>query len=163
MDLKEYANMFKAIGDETRLFILKKLITNDELCACKLLEEIKKLCANVIPVNTDASEEKTKLLFDFSFGRNIIVIKHEYDINIEKNLELFAAKNKLLYINVPKLIYSHFSQNDEYSKKLEASYGKKILSNEITDKTNFFVTYRIMMMTIRFFCGSMLTNLPERR
>ena len=33
----------------------------------------------------------------------------------------------------------------------------------ITDKTNFFVTYRIMMMTIRFFCGSMLTNLPERR
>lgn len=40
MDLKEYANMFKAIGDETRLFILKKLITNDELCACKLLEMV---------------------------------------------------------------------------------------------------------------------------
>ena len=40
MDLKEYANMFKAIGDETRLLILKKLITNDELCACKLLEMV---------------------------------------------------------------------------------------------------------------------------
>ena len=40
MDLKEYANMFKAIGEETRLFILKKLITNDELCACKLLEMV---------------------------------------------------------------------------------------------------------------------------
>lgn len=40
MDLKEYANMFKAIGDETRLFILKNLITNDELCACKLLEMV---------------------------------------------------------------------------------------------------------------------------
>ena len=40
MDLKDYANMFKAIGDETRLFILKELITNDELCACKLLEKV---------------------------------------------------------------------------------------------------------------------------
>lgn len=40
MALKEYANMFKAIGDETRLFILKKLITNDELCACELLEMV---------------------------------------------------------------------------------------------------------------------------
>ena len=103
----------------------------------KLLEEIKKLCANVIPVNTDASEEKTKLLFDFSFGRNFIVIKHEYDINIEKNLELFAAKNKLLYINVPKLLYKHFAENDEISKKLEDSYGKKTLTNEITDESNF--------------------------
>ena len=36
MDLKEYANMFKAIGDETRLFILKKLITNNELEDSKL-------------------------------------------------------------------------------------------------------------------------------
>lgn len=40
MDLKEYANMFKAIGDATRLFILKELIINEELCACKLLEKV---------------------------------------------------------------------------------------------------------------------------
>ena len=31
MDLKKYANMFKAIGDETRLFILKELINAKEL------------------------------------------------------------------------------------------------------------------------------------
>lgn len=40
MDLKEYASMFKALGDETRLFILKELIVNKELCACKLLEKV---------------------------------------------------------------------------------------------------------------------------
>jgi len=41
MDLKKYANMFKAIGDETRLFILKELINAKELCACKLLEKVE--------------------------------------------------------------------------------------------------------------------------
>ena len=40
MDLKEYANMFKAIGDVTRLFSFKKWITNDESFACKLLEMV---------------------------------------------------------------------------------------------------------------------------
>ena len=148
----KFRNLYEVTCDEKTLinrYKTKEGITEelgeDQLAAFKetcdkpklLLEEIKKISSNVIPVNTDGTEDKSKLLFDFSFGRNFIVIKHEYDINVEKNLELFAAKNKLLYINVPKLIYSHFSQNDEYSKKLEASYGKKILSNEITDKTNF--------------------------
>ena len=41
MDLKKYANMFKAIGDEKRLFILKELINAKELCACKLLEKVE--------------------------------------------------------------------------------------------------------------------------
>ena len=41
MDLKKYANMFKAIGDETRLFILKELINAKELCDCKLLEKVE--------------------------------------------------------------------------------------------------------------------------
>ena len=41
MDLKKYANMFKAIGDETRLFILKELINAKELCACKILEKVE--------------------------------------------------------------------------------------------------------------------------
>ena len=148
----KFRNLYEITCDEKTLinrYKTKEGITEelgeDQLAAFKetcdkpklLLEEIKKISSNVIPVNTDGTEDKSKQLFDFSFGRNFIVIKHEYDINVEKNLELFAAKNKLLYINVPKLIYSHFSQNDEYSKKLEASYGKKILSNEITDKTNF--------------------------
>ena len=40
MEIKNYANMFKAIGDETRLLILKVLISNEEVCACKLLEKV---------------------------------------------------------------------------------------------------------------------------
>lgn len=40
MEFNEYAKMFKAIGDETRLFILKELISNEEVCACKLLEKV---------------------------------------------------------------------------------------------------------------------------
>jgi ArsR family transcriptional regulator len=40
MDIKMYANLFKAIGDETRLFILKELISHEELCACKLLDKV---------------------------------------------------------------------------------------------------------------------------
>ena len=148
----KFRNLYEITCEEKTLIERYKVkegiaedLGEDQLAAFKetldkpkqLLGEIKALCANVIQVNTDGSEEKSKLVFDFSLGRNFIVIKHEYDVNIEKNLELFAAKNKLLYINVPKLIYSHFEQNDEYSVKLEASYGKKILSNEITDKTNF--------------------------
>jgi hypothetical protein len=38
MELKEYANLFKVIGDETRLLIINELISNKEMCACKLLE-----------------------------------------------------------------------------------------------------------------------------
>lgn len=40
MEINGYANMFKAISDETRLFILKELISNKEVCACKLLEKV---------------------------------------------------------------------------------------------------------------------------
>ena len=38
---------------------------------------------------------------------------------------------------MPKLLYKHFAENDEISKKLEDSYGKKTLTNEITDESNF--------------------------
>lgn len=111
----------------------------------ELLEEMKKISSNVINVKAEDTLEKTKEAFDFVNGMNFIIIKHDYDINIEKQLELFAAKNRLLYINVPKLLYSHFQKHDNYSAKLEASYGKKILKNEIEDsKDNFdgFIYYK---------------------
>ncbi|MCI5744686.1 MAG: metalloregulator ArsR/SmtB family transcription factor [Erysipelotrichaceae bacterium] len=41
VDIKECANMFKAIGDETRLLIIKELITRKEVCACKLQDIVK--------------------------------------------------------------------------------------------------------------------------
>ena len=103
----------------------------------QLLEDLKGLSSNVIKMNCDEIDSKSKACFDYNNQNNFIVVKHEYDIIIEKTLELFAAKNRLLYINVPKLIYCHFYLNDEYSKKLEANYGKKKFKVEIKDPNNF--------------------------
>ena len=103
----------------------------------KLLELIHNVSANVIKVNCNESEVKTKQIFDAQFGINFIVIKHDYDICIEKSLLLFAARSKLLYINVPKLIYNHFYENDSDAKKLESFYGKKKLNVSCKNPNNF--------------------------
>ena len=103
----------------------------------KLLEDIKSMTENVIKVKCDEPELKSKQLFDCQYGINFIIIKHEYDIGIEKTLELFCARNKILYINVPKLIYNHFYENDSDSKKLESVYGKKELGASCTNPYNF--------------------------
>ena len=52
-------------------------------------------------------------------------------------MELFCARNKILYINVPKLIYDHFYENDDISKKLESVYGKKKLGIECKNPYDF--------------------------
>ena len=103
----------------------------------KLLEEIKLITDNVIKVKCDEPELKSKQLFDNQYGINFIIVKHEYDICLEKTLQLFCARNKILYINVPKLIYSHFYENDEYSKKLEGVYGKRELGVSCLNPYNF--------------------------
>lgn len=100
----------------------------------ELLELIKSLSGNVIEINNSETLDKTKKDFDFANTKNFIIIKHKYDINIERCLEMFAAQNKVLYINVPKLIYSHFEKNDEISKKLEDSYGRRTLMSEIREE-----------------------------
>ena len=41
MDIKEAALVYKALGDETRLTIIKELAKCEELCACKLLDLVK--------------------------------------------------------------------------------------------------------------------------
>ena len=102
-----------------------------------LLEEIKKAAANIIKVKREETEEKSKKVFDGQFNVNFIVIKHEYDICLEKSLSLFCARNKVLYINVPKLIYNHFYENDEEAKKLESAYGKQKLRETCKDPDNF--------------------------
>lgn len=102
----------------------------------KLLEEIKKHSNYVINLKYGKTLASTIKEVNDDIGYNFIVIKHEYDISIEKTLKLFAARNKLLYINVPKLIYEHFSDNDDEAKKLEGFYGKKILKQECVNKEN---------------------------
>ena len=41
MDIKEAALVYKALGDETRLTIIKELVKGEELCACKLIDLVK--------------------------------------------------------------------------------------------------------------------------
>ena len=110
----------------------------------KLLDDIRSLAANIIHVQCDDKEDISKEIFDKKFGRNFVILKHEYDIILEKTLELYSARNRVLYINVPKLIYSHFYENDEWAKKLEGKYGKKIFKVECKDPKNFdeFVYYK---------------------
>jgi hypothetical protein len=59
-------------------------------------------------------------------------------------LALFCARNKVLYINVPQLIYNHFYENDAEAKLLESAYGKKKLKENCKDPNNFdeFVYYK---------------------
>ena len=103
----------------------------------KLLEDIKLKSANIIQIDCNESEIKSIQKFDAKYGINLILIKHDYELNIEKNLELFAAKNKILYINVPKLIYKHFYNNDTYAKKLESTYGRKPLKSDIKNSEDW--------------------------
>ena len=103
----------------------------------KLLEDIRQASENVIKIKCDEPEVKSKQLFDSKYGINFIIVKHEYDIIIEKTLELFCARNKILYINVPYLIYCHFYENDSTSKKLEGVYGKKKLGGECKNPYEF--------------------------
>ena len=103
----------------------------------KLVEDIRQISENIIKIKCDEPELKSKQLFDSKYGINFIIIKHEYDIIIEKTLQLFCARNKILYINVPYLIYNHFYENDEFSQKLEGVYGKRQLGAECKNPYNF--------------------------
>lgn len=38
LDLLQYSTIFKALGDETRLKIIELLSSEEELCACRILE-----------------------------------------------------------------------------------------------------------------------------
>ena len=91
----------------------------------KLLEDIRQLSENEIKIKNDEPELKSKQIFDAKYGINFIIVKHEYDIVIEKTLQLFCARNKILYINVPYLIYCHFYENDDSNIQILLSRHKK--------------------------------------
>lgn len=41
MDIEKAAAFFKALGDENRLKIMGLLTSNDDLCACRILDELE--------------------------------------------------------------------------------------------------------------------------
>ena len=136
---KDLLNMYKAKEGITEEITEEQKIAFEETLEKpnKLLEEIKTHCANVIKVKREETEEKAKKVFDSQYNINFILLKHEYDICLEKSLALFCARNKVLYINVPQLIYNHFYENDEEAKLLEGVYGKKPLKENCKDPNNF--------------------------
>ena len=136
---KDLLNMYKAKEGITEEITEEQKAAFEETLEKpqKLLEEIKNRCANVIKIKREEKEEKTKKVFDAQYNINFILIKHEYDICLEKSLSLFCARNKVLYINVPLLIYNHFYENDADAKLLESSYGKKKLSENCKNSENF--------------------------
>jgi adenylate kinase family enzyme len=143
---KDLLNMYKAKEGITEEITEEQKAAFEETLEKpnKLLEEIKNHVANVIKVKREENEEKAKKVFDSQYNVNFILLKHEYDICLEKSLTLFCARNKVLYINVPQLIYNHFYENDSEAKLLEAGYGKKKLRENCKDSENFdeFVYYK---------------------
>jgi adenylate kinase family enzyme len=96
----------------------------------KIMEFLRDYSFKNIKVDTSFADWKVLNNFDFNFGRNLIIIKHDYNINIENCLYLTALTNKILYINVPYLIYRQFYLNNSWSEKLENCYRKKNLKIE---------------------------------
>ena len=93
----------------------------------KIVELLRDFAYKTIKIDTSFSEWKSLNNFDFNFGRNLIVIKHDYSISIDNCLYLTAASNKILYVNVPYLIYKQFYLNNSWAERLENCYDKKTL------------------------------------
>ena len=157
---KDLLNMYKAKEGITEEITEEQKTAFEETLEKpnQLLEEIKNHCANIIKVKREETEEKTKKVFDSQYNINFILLKHEYDICLEKSLELFCARNKVLYVNVPHLIYNHFYENDDDAKLLEGAYGKKPLKENCKDPNNFdeFVYYKYNPI---FFESGLVINL----
>jgi len=157
---KDLLNMYKAKEGITEEITEEQKTAFEESLEkpMKLLEEIKNHCANVIKVKREETEEKAKKVFDSQYNVNFILLKHEYDICLEKSLALFCARNKVLYINVPQLIYNHFYENDAEAKLLEGAYGKRPLKENCKDPDNFdeLVYYKYNPI---FFERGLVTNL----
>ena len=143
---KDLLNIYKAKEGITEEITEEQKVAFEETLEKpnKLLEEIKKSATNIIKVKREETEEKAKKVFDSQYNINFIILKHEYDICLEKTLNLFCARNRVLYINVPLLIYNHFYENDEEAKLLESAYGKRKLKVNCQNPENFdeFVYYK---------------------
>jgi len=99
----------------------------------KIIDLLKNYAYKTVKIDTSFSEWKSLNNFDYNFGRNLIVIKHDYSLNIDNSLYMIAAANKILYVNVPYLIYKQFYLHNSWKEKLENSYCKKNLAIEDFD------------------------------
>ncbi len=87
MDNKIASELFKVLSDETRLIIVKFLIQNDEVCACKLLD--------LVDCNQSTLSHHMKILVN---SKLVIARKDwkwmHYSINYELLNDLFLFLKK---------------------------------------------------------------------
>jgi hypothetical protein len=107
----------------------------------KILEHLKSLAFKITPVETNLSEGESKLNFDNANGRKMIVIKHDYDIELVNSLSLFSACFQTLLVSVPDLIASHFYKNNETARRLYESYSKKEIHCNGLDSSSNYLRY----------------------
>jgi adenylate kinase family enzyme len=109
-----------------------------------IVDLIKSKAYKTFSVDTNYSTSLTANIFDKNFGKNIILIKNDYDINVDLTLTILSVAFRTLYINVPELIYKQFYLNNEWARKLEKSFSKKKLINYNPEKNNklYQLSYR---------------------
>lgn len=96
----------------------------------KVVDYLRNYAYKNVKIDTSFSEWKSLMNFDYNFGRNLLVVKHDYSLNIENSLYLLAASYKILYVNVPYLIYKQFYLKNSWAEKLQNSYCTKNLAIE---------------------------------
>jgi adenylate kinase family enzyme len=106
-----------------------------------IVEHLKAISYKVKTVYTHLSVPKSWQLFDEENGKNIISIKHDYELDIDNTLLLFAARQQALYVSVPNLIYQEFYNNTETAHQLENSYHKKTLKDSDVNRQSTYYKY----------------------
>jgi len=95
----------------------------------KIKDKIKSLSIKVFPINNSMAESTAHKFVNKYLARNYIVIKHDYDININNILKLISTNHKILLVNVPYLIHSQQNLNTAMWVKLNSTFARKKLKN----------------------------------
>lgn len=96
----------------------------------QILYEIQKISNKSILIDTTLSSNISIQNFDKKYGNKIIYLKYdESNLKIENTIWQLALNYKALYVNIPKLIFSHFYKNNETSNQLRRLFSKKDLKN----------------------------------
>jgi adenylate kinase family enzyme len=107
---------------------------DDNVLHQKIVDLIKSRAYYTVSVDTNYSISLSGAKFDKNFGKNIILLKNDYDITVDNTLSLLSVAYRALYINVPELIHRQFYSNNEWAKKLERTFSKKTLKHFVGEK-----------------------------
>jgi adenylate kinase family enzyme len=135
LPLKDRFKEKNEITDDLSEEQLEEFVKNNEIHQ-KIVELIQSKAFKTVQVDTNYSKTHSASKFDKNFGKNIILVKNDYDINVDLTLTVLSVAYRTLYINVPDLIFRQFYLNNEWARRLEKSFSKKKLLNFNADKCN---------------------------